>query len=189
MDDNETPTFPHTVTCGACGAPITVTAREYATLGIAPCAACGADGGADLWHARRHGGYDDETLARMAALPEWRAARVTVDDGATVVDAEVRTDVRWNGWAVPRMTRDACETVLAAIAADGPYIVMADGDDYLLFWDEEDDDDALERIAPNADGSYSPGAFAWCWNVVPAPLPPAAGDTSDTGAADRMRII
>jgi len=100
----------------------------------------------------------------------WKAGKITVDEGVTVVDGEYRTDVRWNGWLCPRMQFDAVEQVLRAIAQDAPddCIIMLGENDYYRYFVAYDLNDEgsgyeVEVFVPDLHGWYSPGYMGWCW--------------------------
>lgn len=87
---------------------------------------------------------------------------------------------RWNGWAVPLVTREVADEIVAAQAklhADDAD-AFATGGLARLEWDGdtlvktesgamfgEDEDDYVERIEPTASGLYDIG-FGWCWYTV-----------------------
>lgn len=96
----------------------------------------------------------------------WKAGLITVDEGETITPGEYRTDYRWNGWLCPRMTFDAAELHLRAVAQSSPdyYMVMLDGEDFILVdVNEPTMEHAVEIFAPDDKGWYSPGYMGWCW--------------------------
>jgi hypothetical protein len=104
----------------------------------------------------------------------WAAGRITVDDGETIIDAEYRTDQRWNGWLCPRMKFDAAMEALRALAGyqPGEFILMlVEGeyyDAFVLYEEVYADEPGYEPeiFVPDLHGWYSPGYMAWCWYLV-----------------------
>lgn len=99
----------------------------------------------------------------------WIPGRITVDECATVVDAEYRGDYRWNGWLCPRIKFDAAMEVLRAIAEVAPdqWIIMLDGEDFILYdLNDEGSGYEVEVHSPTEDGWYSPGYMGWCWELA-----------------------
>lgn len=101
----------------------------------------------------------------------WIPMKVTVDEGRTVVEAEVRDDYRWNGWLCPRMRYDQAVKALRGLEQDEhsnlelrivrgqfngpPVLVLLDHD--------RAEDEQEEQISADFDGWYAPGHMGWCW--------------------------
>lgn len=86
----------------------------------------------------------------------------------TTVEAVYDPQERWNGFLCPRLSRDAVETVLEALAADAdnsdplPPSHRWDGD--VLTLTETDGEDVFtEVLRPDDDGLYPLGCRALAW--------------------------
>ena len=89
----------------------------------------------------------------------WIPKRVTVDEGETIVDAEVMDDYRWNGWLCPRMKRAEALKVAEALGRTDFWELEVNGDVFTLTSDGADP----EVYEPDENGWYYPGTMGWCW--------------------------
>lgn len=115
-----------------------------------------------------------ETEHGVEVGSEWTRGHITVDEGETVIEADYRADVRWNGWLCPRLSHHQTELVLRAVAEyPDLYMVCMDGPDFII-WDYNAEGQyhpvtgepyALEIHSPDERGHYFPGYMAWCWET------------------------
>lgn len=114
-----------------------------------------------------------------AETARWVPARVEIHDFAGPYDAEILDGETWNGWVIPRFTREVAELLMADVNAATPSDI-ADERETLQWspngraiqmirtmWDAAGDDGvpetSVETIEPDADGRYAIGARAWIW--------------------------
>jgi hypothetical protein len=80
---------------------------------------------------------------------------------------------RWNGWAIPRFTRDVTVRLLADLSDEwnrhGQHpgyprggLRSSVGDAVLVR-----DDDNFDFVTPAQHGMYAIGAGSWCWEESP----------------------
>lgn len=93
--------------------------------------------------------------------------------------ATIDPRITWNGWECPSFDRETAEQVIAwatreldgvSFAWDGDTLVMVDGGE-------------VDRIAPDGDGGYPIGAWAWCWRILTAD---ELSNLADGHAADHL---
>lgn len=65
----------------------------------------------------------------------------------------------WNGWSCPRFTKDVAIEILKLTQTT--YTIVNDTIIYKLDGEEEE-----ETLEPNVDGTYSLGAWSWCWSEL-----------------------
>ncbi len=110
-------------------------------------------------------GRESREPGRVAALPTpWAEGSITVDEGLTVVQGQYRTDLRWNGWLCVRLTLDNAIRILTALTrgAEGdPEGLAFEMDGNVIVVREQGPE--VEIYEPDADGMYSLGYAAWCW--------------------------
>lgn len=97
---------------------------------------------------------------------------VTIGDEMKVFTAHVDRSDRWNGWlACPYFDRDEADRVAEWINDDlgydnGEPPIAAEWAIDVLFITEylgDSNRESTTRIAPDFDGRYAIGAYAWCW--------------------------
>jgi len=99
----------------------------------------------------------------------WNKGQVSLD-GFGPYPAEVDQDQRWNGFAIPRFTRDVAERIVREICSDGDDTTYTEwhweGDVMVIGVDPEayDEPSPDERFEPDSDGMYAIGAWSWCWD-------------------------
>lgn len=100
---------------------------------------------------------------------EWRSGYVTIPGVIPVIAADIN-GVRWNGWVVPRFTREAAEQVAKASVEKGDYESWEWENDCLVmtFKPEASEDDEASMWTPDPDGKYQVGAYEWTWEEVVA---------------------
>ncbi len=120
--------------------------------------------------------------------PPWIPARVGIDPDLGPYPAEILANQRWNGWVIPRFTREVTERIAADLAASNAatavhpldaQIVRFDGDAALIVAAPGTHaEEVLDRVDPDGDERYCVGGFRWCWSTVedPARADPASTD-------------
>jgi hypothetical protein len=110
----------------------------------------------------------------------WIPAHVAIDTVLGPYPAQVAAGEHWNGWAVPRFTREVVERIAADTHAlaerldpDTVVLVRLRGRRAELVTDPGTGEEAIKTVTPDADGRYAIGARAWTWDVVPDPRNPA----------------
>lgn len=99
----------------------------------------------------------------MTAL-QWAPGRITVDEGATVVDGQYATNDDWNGWLIVRMPLDSALRVLDGLADADPGDVRHQLDDAVLRVSVGTEH--TDVYEPDEDGLYALGSRAWCWELA-----------------------
>lgn len=101
-----------------------------------------------------------------------KRGRVTLG-GFVTVDAVWDDEERWNGWLCPRVTKYSADKVMEALVND-PYAepnrlsyawegkVLVVSDQYGLAPGEVQ----YDRYAPDEDGLYALGSYAWTWSAA-----------------------
>lgn len=93
------------------------------------------------------------------------------DDQTKTYPAQI-ADRHWNGWAVPRFTREVAERIVR----DQVEMVAEFPDSPTLTWDGDkivfttpagvyEDHEVVDILSPD-DGWYYIGAMDWCWQEV-----------------------
>jgi hypothetical protein len=89
-------------------------------------------------------------------------AQVWLDDAIRPMLAEVHGDRRWNGWAIPRFTREQAESIAEFCNTDDSDLAMWWDGDVLVCRDEQGVE--VDRWAPDSLGGYAVGASSWVWD-------------------------
>lgn len=101
--------------------------------------------------------------------PEWTPALVAIDDLLGPYPTQVRVGRTWNGWAIPRFTREVAARIaadtqrLASDSLSGPVEMVYVVGDQVRITHHSDNEELVE---PDQDGMYGVGAGAWTWSVV-----------------------
>jgi hypothetical protein len=111
----------------------------------------------------------------------WAPGHVHIPGGITAgvapVPAQI-SDLRWNGWAIPRFTDDNAMVVAQASVDQGDYRTWGWVDDVLvLVPDPAAFDGPVETFQPDPDGWYYLGSAAWTWEDLGPDLSPGANLT------------
>jgi hypothetical protein len=113
----------------------------------------------------------------------WTIAKVSLDDLGPY-DAEV-ADFRWNGFAVPRFSREVAERVVADITAANAETIASvpsavhevtfvewvedaqcEGQMNVLLTDFRGTPDEMrDLVTPDGDQMYAIGGCSWCWTT------------------------
>jgi hypothetical protein len=108
----------------------------------------------------------------------WREGVVRID-GFGPFPAEIDTQVRWNGWACPRFTREIAEQIAEASTKPPPGNPSLPPDYSSWHWRADVlvmkvnpevtdygpvESDYFDEWAPDDDGKYHVGAYAWTWD-------------------------
>lgn len=100
------------------------------------------------------------------------ATTVGIDDYYPALPALVRTDYRWNGWAVPYFDRETVSVIAELLERDrldddDPYIVF-DGEVVRLVQPRNDDEPSqvVDPVVIDGKLMYSVGGMDWCWHEL-----------------------
>jgi hypothetical protein len=118
-----------------------------------------------------------DTVAEKAIYKPVVLPTPTEHDGYVVADWSGSTypakisSYRWNGWAVPRFTKEIAEKIVAEIQADADEypdndVLSWEGDRIKIVspvYSAEDPAYEPEYVDPDADGMYGVGAMSWTW--------------------------
>ncbi|MGH3737568.1 MAG: hypothetical protein ACRDT6_18460 [Micromonosporaceae bacterium] len=162
---------------------------DPATGVLLPLGTTGPDGSALIDQLRRasaHGAgwvsveaSDREPVVAFHTKPprtgpppvRWAPALVAIDDLLGPYPAQVRIGRTWNGWAIPRFSREVCERIaadtqrLAGVMPGAVEVVRVAGNRVRITRDG-DPGGWVEVVEPDLDGMYGVGAMAWTWSVV-----------------------
>ena len=110
------------------------------------------------------------------STPSWVPALVAIGEDMGPYAAQILADQRWNGWVIPRFSREVAQRVVAdlnAVNAAGdvdPFeaeLARFDGDNILIIQAPgTDEEQIVERVTPDAEGRYRLGGYRWCWSRV-----------------------
>lgn len=102
-----------------------------------------------------------------------RSTTVSIDDWLGPFPAKVLTNYRWNGWVIPRFSKETAEKLVAQFneATEGH------PDNGTLSWEGEnvvlttpagayDENEWRDVFEPDPDGYYPIGAMSWTWSEV-----------------------
>jgi hypothetical protein len=104
----------------------------------------------------------------MSTETVWHAGKVAGDWAEAEYEALI-ADHRWNGWAVPRFSRQVVDQIISGINADtedageGPYLYWTTSGSLVIDTNEGEE---VEVLDPDPEGLYPLGAWAWCWYEV-----------------------
>jgi hypothetical protein len=113
------------------------------------------------------------------STPSWVPAIVAIDEHMGPYAAQILVDQRWNGWVVPRFTREVAQQVVADLTAINTAAIN-NGEDVDPFEAELarfDGDDIVIIQAPGTDEEH-------IVERVP-PMPKAGTASAGTGGAGR----